>query len=73
MNGKINFDDALRQRVALLKGVRLSDLERLILNIPYTPGVERLVYILKTLGYKIWNCERWIYQSYRSYKTAFLS
>jgi len=23
------------------------------LNIPYTPGVERLVYILKTLGYKI--------------------
>ena len=53
MDGKINFDDALRQRVALLKGVRLSDLERLILNIPYTPGVERLVYILKTLGYKI--------------------
>jgi len=53
MDGKINFDDSLRQRVALLKGVRLSDLERLILNIPYTPGVERLVYILKTLGYKI--------------------
>ena len=53
MDGKINFDDALRQRVALLKGVRLSDLERLILNIPYTPGVERLVYILKTLGHKI--------------------
>ena len=53
MDGKINFDDALRQRVALLKGVRLSDLERLILNIQYTPGVERLVYILKTLGYKI--------------------
>ena len=26
MDGKINFDDALRQRVALLKGVRLSDL-----------------------------------------------
>jgi phosphoserine phosphatase len=23
------------------------------LNIPYTPGVERLVYILKTLGNKI--------------------
>ncbi len=52
MNGKINFDDALRQRVALLKGVRLSDLERLILNIRYTPGVECLVYILKTLCYK---------------------
>ena len=53
MDGKIQFNEALQQRVALLKGVRLSDLERLILNIPYTPGVERLVYILKTLGYKI--------------------
>ena len=53
MNGEIRFDEALRQRVALLKGVRLSDLERLILNIPYTPCVERLVFILKTLGYKI--------------------
>ncbi len=53
MDGKIQFNEALQQRVALLKGVRLSDLERLILNIPYTPGVDRLVYILKTLGYKI--------------------
>jgi len=33
--------------------VRLNDLERLILNISYNPGVERLVYILKTLGYQI--------------------
>ena len=41
----------MRQRVALLKGLPLSELEHLILNIPYTPGVERLVYILKTLGY----------------------
>jgi phosphoserine phosphatase len=53
MDGELKFDEALRMRVALLKGVRLSDLERLILNIPYTPGVERLVFILKTLGYKI--------------------
>ena len=53
MDGELQFDEALRMRVALLKGVRLSDLERLILNIPYTPGVERLVFILKTLGYKI--------------------
>ena len=33
--------------------MRLSDLERLILNISYTPGVKHLVYILKTLGYQI--------------------
>ena len=43
----------MRQIVALLEGVRLSDLERLILNISYTPGVERLVYIVKTFGYQI--------------------
>ena len=53
MNGEIQFDEFLRQHLALLKGARLSDLGRLILNIPYLPGVERLIFILKTLGYKI--------------------
>ena len=53
MNGEIDFREALIQRVETLKGVRLSDLQRLILNIPYTPGVERLIRILKMLGYKI--------------------
>ena len=53
MNGEIDFREALTQRVRTLKGVRLSDLERLILNIPFTPGVERLVQILKMLGYCI--------------------
>ena len=53
MRGKVEFKQALRQRVALLKGLPLSELEHLILNIPYTPVVERLVYILKTLGYQI--------------------
>ena len=53
MRGKVEFKQAMRQRVALLKGLPLSELEHLILNIPYTPGVERLVYILKTLGYQI--------------------
>ena len=53
MNGEIDFREALMQRVETLKGVRLSDLQRLILNIPYTPGVGRLIRILKMLGYKI--------------------
>ena len=53
MNGEINFREALLQRVETLKGVRLSDLQRLILHIPYTPGVGRLIRILKMLGYKI--------------------
>ena len=29
------------------------------MNIPYTPGVERLVYILKTLGYQIGLVSGW--------------
>ena len=33
MDGEINFKETLRQVVALLEGVRLSDLEHLILNI----------------------------------------
>ena len=53
MDGEINFKEDLLQRVALLEVVRLSDLERMILNIPYTPRVEHLVYILKILGYLI--------------------
>ncbi len=53
MNGEIDFREALLQRVETLKGVRLSDLQRLILNIPYTPGVGTLIQILKMLGYKI--------------------
>ena len=40
MNGEIDFREALLQRVETLKGVRLSDLQRLILNIPYTLGLE---------------------------------
>ena len=57
----------MRQRVALLKGLPLSELEHLILNIPYTSGVERLVYILKTLGYQIGLESAGVYQSYRAY------
>ena len=43
MDGEINFKEALRQVVALLEGVRLSDPGRLILNIAYIPEVELLV------------------------------
>ena len=59
MWGKVEFKQALRQRVALLKGFPLIELEHLILNIPYTSGVERLVYILKTLGYQIGLVSGW--------------
>ncbi|MBF0350682.1 MAG: phosphoserine phosphatase SerB [SAR324 cluster bacterium] len=53
MNGELDFEQSLRQRVAMLKGLSVERIEQLIPDIPYTPGVERLVRILKKLGYKI--------------------
>ncbi len=53
MNGEIDFAQALYERVAMLKGLTLSQLQTVMDNLPYTPGVERLVCVLKTLGYKL--------------------
>ena len=53
MWGKGELKQTLIRRVATLKGFPLIELEHLIWNIPYAPGFERLVYILKTLGYQI--------------------
>ena len=45
MDSEINFKEALRQVVALIEGVRVSDMERLILNITYTSGVKNVWFI----------------------------
>ncbi len=52
MNGELDFQEALRERVALLKGLKASALEQVYRNIPFTPGAKTLVRILKRLGYK---------------------
>ena len=53
MNGELDFQAALRERVALLKGLSGSSLDQVIKRISLTPGVEELVFILKKLGFKI--------------------
>lgn len=53
MSGEIDFDDSLRQRVNLLRGLSETDMKRLAETIPLTPGAEVLVKTLKRLGYKI--------------------
>ena len=53
MNGEMDFSEALRKRVALLKGLPVSKLYELLPRIPMTPGGEALVRILKHLGFKI--------------------
>ena len=53
MDGQIDFTDALKQRVALLKGLTVQQLEQLYNSLPLTPGATELVRILQHLNYKI--------------------
>ena len=52
MRGELDFDESFRARVALLKGLDESALERVQKRIPLTEGAERLVGTLKALGYR---------------------
>ena len=52
MNGELDFEEALRSRVRLLKGTPISALEEIAKNIQLTPGSEELIHHLKQVGYK---------------------
>jgi phosphoserine phosphatase len=53
MQGEMDYDQSLRQRVSLLAGLNVSVLDQLAQNLPLTDGAETLVRVLKRLGYKI--------------------
>jgi phosphoserine phosphatase len=53
MNGEIDFDQSLTQRVGLLEGLETSKLDSIIENLPYTPGVREFIKTVKKLGYKV--------------------
>ncbi len=53
MNGELQFDDALRERVLLLKGAPASILTDIQSVIHLTPGAERLIRVLKRLDYRL--------------------
>lgn len=52
MNGEIDFNTALSERVSLLKGLSTSALEEVYERITFTEGAETLIEIAKHLGYK---------------------
>jgi len=52
MNGELNFDEALRERVALLKGLERKKMEEIFDRLPLTPGVEKFIKTIKALGFK---------------------
>ena len=53
MRGEIDFKESFTRRVALLKGLDVSVMQEIAENLPITEGVDRLMSILKTCGYKI--------------------
>jgi phosphoserine phosphatase len=53
MNGEIDFKQALRERVRLLKGLNMDTLDVIANNLQITPGALELISTLKTLGFKV--------------------
>lgn len=52
MRGEIDFTESFTRRVALLKGLDESVMDEIARNLPYNEGLERLMTILKRVGYK---------------------
>ena len=53
MRGEIDFSESFRQRCSLLKGLEVSVMQEIAENLPITEGVDRLMRILKKVGFKI--------------------
>jgi phosphoserine phosphatase len=52
MNGELDFRESLEQRVGLLKGLDAGVLQKIADELPLTPGAERLIRTLRSLGYR---------------------
>ena len=52
MAGEMDYDESLRQRLALLRGLDVRVLERIAEELPLTDGAELLIRVLRRLGYK---------------------
>lgn len=52
MRGEIDFVESFTRRVALLKGLDESVMEEIAHNLPYNEGLERMMRILKRVGFK---------------------
>lgn len=53
MNGELDFDESLRLRVSKLKGLKVSQMEEILKNLPFTKGCEEFIRTVKSLGYKV--------------------
>ena len=53
MRGEIDFTESFRRRCALLKGLDVSAMQEIAENLPITEGADRLMRVLKKVGFKI--------------------
>ena len=53
MRGEIDFKESFTRRCKLLKGLDVSVMREIAENLPFTEGLDRLMYVLKKYGYKI--------------------
>lgn len=53
MQGEMDYDESLRQRVGLLQGLDAAVLDRIAADLPLTEGAETLIRVLKRLGYRV--------------------
>ena len=53
MQGKIDFSESFKKRVKLLKGLDVSVMQEIVDNLPITEGLDRLISVLKQVGFKI--------------------
>lgn len=52
MQGEMDYDESLRQRVSLLAGLDVKALDKIANDLPLTEGAETLIRVLKRLGYR---------------------
>ncbi len=52
MRGEIDFSESFTRRISMLEGLDVSVMEEIAKNLPVTEGLERLMRVLKRVGYK---------------------
>ena len=53
MNGELDFNQSLLERVKLLEGLDQKKLQIILERLEFTPGAEKFIKTVKSLGYKV--------------------
>lgn len=53
MNGEMDFNESLKQRVASLKGLKVEQMQEILERLPFTLGALEFIQTVKSLGYKV--------------------